>query len=145
MTSHKICWHLIAMVTESTRTPVDAVSWHWTLLKALGLSPCSKGAINWPIRGELRRLPRRPPRNRTRVASTEGQMHAPVPTIPKAHCGHFRNVSISGNICKKGNVNVSIFGNISKNGKVSSQKMMNKKSSFCKIYLPDYWCFNMIA
>ena len=26
MTSHKICWHLVAMTTRSTRRPVDAVS-----------------------------------------------------------------------------------------------------------------------
>ena len=31
--SHKICWHLVAMVTRSTRRPVDTVSRHWTPLR----------------------------------------------------------------------------------------------------------------
>ena len=47
-----------------------------------------------------------------------------------AHCGHFINVSIFGNVFKNGNANVFIFRNISKNGNVSSGKMRDKKSFF---------------
>ena len=54
--------------------------------------------------------------------------------ISWAHCGHFSNISIFGNVTQNGNVNISIFGNVTKNCNVSSQKMRNEKSFFCKRY-----------
>ena len=45
--------------------------------------PVPRGRRNRTIYGELRRLPRRPPGNRTRVAGAEAQMHAPAPTAPQ--------------------------------------------------------------
>ena len=39
------------------------------------------------------------------------------PHVSRAHCGHFSNVSIFGNITKNSNVNISIFGNVTKNGR----------------------------
>ena len=48
----------------------------------------------------------------------------------QAHCGHFSNVSIFGNVSKNGNISVSIFGNVSQNGNVSSQKNEELKVFF---------------
>ena len=44
--------------------------------------PVPRDRQPYHVCGELRRLPRRPPGNRTRVAGTEAQMHASAPTAP---------------------------------------------------------------
>ena len=50
--------------------------------KVQELSPCSKETANRHTYGKLRRLPIRPPGNRTRVAGSEVQMHVSAPTAP---------------------------------------------------------------
>ena len=46
------------------------------------------------ICGELRRLPRRPPGNRTQAAGAEAWMHASVPTAPQPWKGTYETKSV---------------------------------------------------